>query len=105
MSAGIGRRWDFGSHLLSPSVARAWRRAAVRRLAWDQKPAGTYLDLCAGTLDLAATLARAPGFAGCVVGAGFVVPMLARGKGKAARARPVGANTPALPLANGRVDG
>jgi demethylmenaquinone methyltransferase/2-methoxy-6-polyprenyl-1,4-benzoquinol methylase len=105
MFTAIAPRYDFLNHLLSLNVDRAWRRAAVRRLAWEQKPDGTYLDLCAGTLDLAATLARAPGFAGSVVGADFVVPMLARGKGKAARARPVGADALALPFANRRFDG
>jgi demethylmenaquinone methyltransferase/2-methoxy-6-polyprenyl-1,4-benzoquinol methylase len=105
MFTAIAPRYDFLNHLLSLNVDRAWRRAAVRRLAWERKPDGTYLDLCAGTLDLAATLARAPGFAGAVVGADFVVPMLARGKGKAARARPVGADALALPFANGRFDG
>jgi demethylmenaquinone methyltransferase/2-methoxy-6-polyprenyl-1,4-benzoquinol methylase len=105
MFTAIAPRYDFLNHLLSLNADRAWRRAAVRRLAWEQKPDGTYVDLCAGTLDLAATLARAPGFAGSVVGADFVVPMLARGKGKAARARPVGADALALPFANGRFDG
>ena len=59
-----------------------------------------YLDLCAGTLDLAATLARAPAFGGTVIGADFVVPMLARGRGKAARTKPVGADALELPFAD-----
>ncbi len=105
MFTAIAPRYDFLNHLLSLTLDRAWRRAAVRRLAWERIPDGTYLDLCAGTLDLAATLARTPGFAGSVVGADFVVPMLARGKGKAARARPVGADALALPFADGRFDG
>src|SRR5207244_8734495 len=91
MFTAIAPRYDFLNHLLSLNVDRSWRRAAVRRLAWERTPDGTYLDLCAGTLDLAATLAREPAFGGRVVGADFVVPMLARGKGKAARARPVAA--------------
>src|SRR5881296_4616712 len=85
MFAAIAPRYDLLNHLLSLNVDRSWRRAAVRRLAWERTPDGTFLDVCAGTLDLAATLAREPAFAGLVVGADFVVPMLARGKGKTAR--------------------
>lgn len=105
MFTAIAPRYDFLNHLLSFNVDRSWRRAAVRRLAWERRPDGTYLDLCAGTLDLAATLARAPGFRGTVIGADFVIPMLARGKGKALRARPVGADALALPFADARFDG
>src|SRR5204862_4320567 len=105
MFTAIAPRYDLLNHLLSLNVDRSWRRAAVRRLAWERRPDGTYLDLCAGTLDLAATLARARGFRGTVVGADFVIPMLARGKGKAARARPVGADALTLPFADARFDG
>jgi len=86
-------------------VDRRWRRAAVARLAWEARQDGVYLDLCAGTLDLAATLARAPGFHGTVIGADFVMPMLTRGRGKAARAQPVGADALALPFADAAFDG
>src|SRR6266702_4750518 len=87
MFTAIAPRYDLLNHLLSFTVDRYWRRAAVRRLGWERKPDGVYLDLCSGTLDLAAALARAPGFRGTVIGADFVVPMLARGRGKAGRAR------------------
>src|SRR5882672_2981764 len=105
MFAAIAPRYDLLNHLLSLNVDRSWRRAAVRRLAWERRPDGTYLDLCAGTLDLAATLARAPGFRGTVLGADFVIPMLVQGKGKAPRARPVGADALTLPFADARFDG
>src|SRR5438034_9441484 len=88
MFAAIAPRYDLLNHLLSLNVDRSWRRAAVRRLAWEQRPDGTYLDLCAGTLDLAATLARAPGFRGTVLAADCALPVLARGEGEAARPLP-----------------
>ena len=81
MFTAIAPRYDFLNHLLSLNVDRSWRRAAVARLGWEAKPDGTYLDLCAGTLDLATELARQGGFRGRVIGADFVVPMLAQGKG------------------------
>ncbi len=105
MFTAIAPRYDFLNHLLSLNVDRRWRRAAVARLGWEARPEGVYLDLCAGTLDLAATLARARGFRGTVIGADFVVPMLARGRGKAERTRPVGADALTLPFADARFDG
>lgn len=105
MFAAVAPRYDFLNHLLSLNVDRSWRRAAVRRLGWERRPDGTYLDLCAGTLDLAATLAREPAFSGRVIGADFVVPMLVRGKTKAARTRPVGADALTLPFADAGFDG
>src|SRR5213592_4798169 len=47
----------------------------------------------------------ASGFRGTVLGADFVLPMLARGKGKAPRTRPVGADALALPFVDARFDG
>jgi demethylmenaquinone methyltransferase/2-methoxy-6-polyprenyl-1,4-benzoquinol methylase len=105
MFAAIAPRYDFLNHLLSLNVDRSWRRAAVARLGWEQRPGGDYLDLCAGTLDLAAELARSPGFRGSVFGADFAVPMLVRGRGKAARAVPVGADALALPFPAAAFDG
>jgi len=103
----IAPRYDFLNHLLSLNVDRAWRRAAVARLGWEARPDGVYLDLCAGTLDLAATLARAQGFRGRVIGADFVVPMLARGRGKApsSRTAPVAADALELPFPDASFDG
>ena len=105
MFTAIAPRYDFLNHLLSLNVDRYWRRAAVRRLGWERRPDGVYLDLCAGTLDLAVALARARGFRGTVIGADFVVPMLARGRGKAECTHPVGADALTLPFADGQFDG
>src|SRR2546425_411135 len=103
MFTAIAPRYDFLNHLLSFNVDRSWRRTAVARLGWEAKPDGTYLDLCAGTLDLAAELARQGGFRGRVIGADFVVPMLAQGKGKALRTVPVAADALQLPFPAARL--
>ncbi len=72
-------RYDLFNDILSAGIHRRWRRRAVDALA--PQPGRRYLDLCAGTLDLAAaTLERAPGAR--VVGVDFSLPMLARGTAK-----------------------
>src|SRR2546425_989969 len=98
MFTAIAPRYDFLNHLLSLNVDRSWRRTAVARLGWETKPDGTYLDVCAGTLDLAAELTRQAGFRGRVIGADFVVPMLTLGKDKSPRTAPVAADALALRL-------
>jgi len=107
MFSDIAPRYDLLNHVLSLNIDRAWRRRALRALQWTQAPAGAYLDLCAGTLDVGAMLVKQPGFAGRVIGADFAVPMLRYGAGKAPRDRlaPVGADALALPLADGTLDG
>jgi len=105
MFSAIAPRYDFLNHLLSFNADRRWRERAVDRLGWGARPSGVYLDLCAGTLDVAATLARSPGFRGTVIGADFAVPMLRLGRGKAERVHPVGADALALPFADGQFDG
>lgn len=105
MFTAIAPRYDFLNHLLSLNVDRFWRRAAVARLGWEARPRGVYLDLCSGTMDLAAEVARRPGFGGTVIGADFVVPMLARGRGKAPRTFPVAADALTLPFADAAFDG
>lgn len=77
----------------------------MARLGWEARPDGVYLDLCSGTMDLAAELARQRGFRGRVIGADFVMPMLVRGRGKAPRTVPVGADALALPFPDARFDG
>lgn len=107
MFSDIAPRYDLLNHVLSLNIDRAWRKRALRALGWTTAPQGTYLDLCAGTLDVGALLVRQTGFAGHVVGADFAVPMLQHGTGKAARTvlSPVGADALALPFAEGMLDG
>jgi demethylmenaquinone methyltransferase/2-methoxy-6-polyprenyl-1,4-benzoquinol methylase len=105
MFTAIAPRYDFLNHLLSLNLDRLWRRAAVRQLGWEHRPGGRYLDVCAGTMDLAATLALRSGFTGQVIAADFVHPMLALGRRKAQRTRPVTADALDLPFAAGRFDG
>jgi len=61
MFADIAPTYDRLNRILSLSLDLRWRRQAVDRLDWERVPDGIYLDLCAGTLDLAAILARQPG--------------------------------------------
>jgi demethylmenaquinone methyltransferase/2-methoxy-6-polyprenyl-1,4-benzoquinol methylase len=84
MFSDIAPRYDLLNHLLSFNVDRRWRRRAIRALDWQRAPSGLYLDLCAGTLDVATALARQPGFTGRVVGADFAEPMLRAGQSKVA---------------------
>ncbi len=105
MFTAIAPRYDFLNHLLSLNVDRRWRRQAVARLNWERTPEGRYLDLCAGTLDMAATLSAQPGFAGRVIGADFVLPMLVLGQGKSVRVRAVNADALELPFGDATFDG
>ncbi|HEX9165516.1 MAG TPA: class I SAM-dependent methyltransferase [Gemmatimonadales bacterium] len=105
MFTAIAPRYDFLNHLLSLNVDRLWRRQAVAELGWESAPSGTYLDLCSGTMDLAAALGNREGFTGRVIGADFVQPMLVRGKGKSARVTPVAADALEMPFPDARFDG
>jgi len=105
MFTAIAPRYDLLNHLLSLNADRRWRRQAVAALDWERTPGGRYLDLCAGTLDLAATLANAPGFSGQVIAADFVLPMLALGRGKGERVAPVNADALELPFVDAAFDG
>jgi demethylmenaquinone methyltransferase/2-methoxy-6-polyprenyl-1,4-benzoquinol methylase len=103
----IAPRYDLLNHVLSLNIDRGWRRAALADLAWRNRPDGTYLDVCAGTLDVGAMLARAPGFRGKVIGADFAEPMLRRGVGKAepAKLSPVSADALCLPVRDASMSG
>ncbi len=103
--ADIAPRYDLLNHVLSLNIDRRWRRQAVDRLGWEAHPEGVYLDLCAGTLDLAAELGNRPSFGGRVIGADFVPEMLERGVGKSARVAPAAADALDLPFAGATFDG
>jgi demethylmenaquinone methyltransferase/2-methoxy-6-polyprenyl-1,4-benzoquinol methylase len=103
----IAPRYDLLNHVLSLNVDRAWRRAAVDRLAWERTATGTFLDACAGTYDLGLELTRRKGFAGRVVATDFAHPMLAEGAKKIA-ASPIEAacaDSLVLPFRDATFDG
>lgn len=107
MFSDIAPRYDLLNHVLSMNIDKAWRRKALGALRWQRNDRGTYLDLCAGTLDVGAALANAAGFHGLVAGADFAFPMLQHGLGKAPRQVlvPVTADALTLPFANQSLDG
>ncbi len=105
MFDAIAPTYDRLNRIISLRLDQRWRRDAVRRLGWERAPAGMYLDLCAGTLDFGATLARERGFGGRIVGADFVERMLQLGRGKSSRVAPVAADALALPFPDGAFDG
>ena len=105
MFTSIAPRYDFLNHLLSLNVDTTWRRQAVARLDWRRTPKGLFLDLCAGTLDLAAALGGQRGFDGRVIGADFVLPMLQLGREKSDRVLPLNADALELPFNSGVFDG
>ena len=98
--SAIAPRYDLLNHLLSFNVDRLWRRRAIAALKWQIAPSAMYVDLCAGTLDVAALLAEQPGFSGRVLGADFAEPMLRAGSEKVSESvSPVVADALDLPLA------
>jgi demethylmenaquinone methyltransferase / 2-methoxy-6-polyprenyl-1,4-benzoquinol methylase len=103
----IAPRYDLLNHLLSFSIDKRWRRRAVSALRWDRNPSGVYVDLCAGTMDVANELARRPQFNGTVLGTDFAEPMLRAGRQKVASRPvvPVVADAVALPIRSGTVSG
>ena len=101
----IAPTYDRLNRIISFRFDQGWRRQAVARLGWEREPEGIYLDLCAGTLDFGATLARRPGFRGRIVGADFVRRMLELGRDKSVRLIPVNADALDLPFPNRSFDG
>jgi demethylmenaquinone methyltransferase/2-methoxy-6-polyprenyl-1,4-benzoquinol methylase len=103
----IAPSYDLLNHLLSLNIDRRWRRSAIQALGWERNPTGTYLDLCAGTMDVSAALVQTNGFDGRVIAADFAEPMLRAGAGKAfaQKVGPVVSDALTLPLRDASVAG
>jgi demethylmenaquinone methyltransferase/2-methoxy-6-polyprenyl-1,4-benzoquinol methylase len=101
----IAPTYDRLNRIISFRLDQGWRRRAVRRLGWERSPEGIYLDLCAGTLDFGATLARQAGFRGKIVGVDFVPGMLQLGRRKSSQIAPVTADALELPFPDAAFDG
>jgi demethylmenaquinone methyltransferase/2-methoxy-6-polyprenyl-1,4-benzoquinol methylase len=103
----IAPRYDFLNHVLSLNIDRIWRRKAIALLGVEREPQGTYLDLCAGTLDVSRAIANLGEFRGSVIGADFAEPMLRAGADKivGASIAPVTADALQLPLADSSISG
>ncbi|HJR52889.1 MAG TPA: ubiquinone/menaquinone biosynthesis methyltransferase [Gemmatimonadota bacterium] len=106
MFDAMAPRYDLFNDVLSAGIHRRWRADALDLLA--PAAGSAYLDLCAGTLDLARlVVARAPGAR--VVGADFSLPMLAQGRAKLSApkipVRPVAADALRLPFPDGAFRG
>lgn len=107
MFSDIAPRYDLLNHLLSANIDKSWRRRAIAALQWERAPGGSYLDLCAGTLDVGVQLAGMAGFGGQVAAADFAEPMLRAGLQKAGgrNVLPIVADALALPFASQSLDG
>lgn len=103
----IAPRYDLLNHVLSLNIDRSWRKKAVNLLRWESEPAGTYLDACAGTYDLALELASRGTFSGRVVASDFAHPMLVQGSSKIGEAdvRPVCGDSLRLPFEDDSFEG
>jgi demethylmenaquinone methyltransferase/2-methoxy-6-polyprenyl-1,4-benzoquinol methylase len=107
MFSEIAPSYDVLNHMLSFNIDRRWRAAAIAQLGWQHRPAGRYLDICAGTLDVSAQLAEQAGFRGSITSADFAEPMLRAGanKRKGRELSPVVADALAIPVGDDTFDG
>jgi demethylmenaquinone methyltransferase/2-methoxy-6-polyprenyl-1,4-benzoquinol methylase len=107
MFSALAPRYDLLNHLLSLNADRSWRRRAVDRLGWEARPHGLYLDVCAGTFDLAIELCSRPGFSGGVIALDFSLAMLREGTPKITRhpVAPLCGDALRIPLASGSLEG
>jgi ubiquinone/menaquinone biosynthesis methyltransferase len=94
----IAPTYDALNRIMSAGIDRRWRTRAVREVL--RAPSGPVLDLCAGTMDLTAIVARMrPGVP--VVALDFSPKMLEAGRHKAPAARVVVGDAMALPFDDG----
>lgn len=107
MFGAIAPTYDRLNRIISLSFDQRWRQRAVKRLGWERRPDGLYLDLCAGTLDFSVALAGQPGFGGRIVAADFVPAMLTTGRSKITGKAilPVTADALELPFPDACFDG
>lgn len=91
----IAPTYDLLNRLMSVGIDRRWRARAVAETR--DAPPGPVLDLCAGTMDLTAALARVRP-ADRIVAVDFAPAMLEAGRRKAPRAEVVVADAAALPF-------
>jgi demethylmenaquinone methyltransferase/2-methoxy-6-polyprenyl-1,4-benzoquinol methylase len=107
MFSEIAPYYDDVNRIISFRLDEWWRRKAIRELDISNDPGVRYLDLCAGTLDVASHITRNEKFRGTVVAADFAEPMLRAGLRKVPRERvqPVTADALELPFIDGFADG
>jgi len=103
----IAPTYDRVNRIISFRTDLRWRKKALAALDVARVPNGRYLDLCAGTMDVSAAIAKVAGFTGFVTAADFAEPMLRAGVNKvpAARVGPVTADALTLPLRDACMDG
>ena len=100
MFSDIAPTYDRVNRVISLRTDLWWRKQALAALGVSRAPGSLYLDLCAGTMDIAAQIQKIPGFQGYIAAADFAEPMLKAGTEKISRAHvgPVNADALALPF-------
>ncbi|MGI9090894.1 MAG: ubiquinone/menaquinone biosynthesis methyltransferase [Gemmatimonadaceae bacterium] len=100
MFSEIAPFYDRVNRIVSFRIDQWWRKKAIGALEIGRDPEGQYLDLCAGTLDIASQIGKQRGFRGRVIAADFAEPMLRAGLKKVSRSvvEPVTADALALPF-------
>jgi demethylmenaquinone methyltransferase / 2-methoxy-6-polyprenyl-1,4-benzoquinol methylase len=107
MFSDIAPRYDRVNRVISFRIDLWWRKRALAVLDVSRDPGSRYLDLCAGTMDIASQIQKIPGFRGYVAAADFVEPMLRAGEGKVSpdHVGPVNADALALPFRDASMTG